>query len=81
MNEITIDLQLFGVFRKFGDTVNFTVPMGSTIAGVKHILKNKLAGETLVLDSVLANENTILRDSDVLNSNAILSILPPVCGG
>ena len=81
MSEITIHMKLFGGFRKFGEHLDFTVPVGSTVATVKAALCNKLNGDGLVSDSVLANDDTILRDHDVLNSDAYLSILPPVCGG
>ena len=78
---IQIHIKLFGAFRKFGESIDFCLPAGSTIASVKTALQQKLNGEGLVSDSVLANDNAILRDSDVLNSDADLSILPPVCGG
>ncbi len=81
MNEITLNIKFFGGFRKFGEGLSFAVPTGSTIATIKAVLLEKLNGETLVLDSVLANDNEILRDDDILNSDASLSILPPVCGG
>lgn len=81
MGEITIHMKFFGAFRKFGDGLDFSVPAGSTIAAVKTALQKKLNGEGLVLDSALANNNSILRDSDVLSEDAELSILPPVCGG
>ncbi len=78
---ITIHMKLFGGFRKFGETLDFAVPIGSTVAAIKAVLQKKLNGDGLVLDSVLANDSAILRDSDVLDSDAELSILPPVCGG
>ena len=81
MAAITIHIKFFGAFRKFGEGLNFSVPTGSTIAAVKTVLQSKLDGSCLVLDSALANDNTILRDSYVLDDNVELSILPPVCGG
>lgn len=81
MNTITIHMKFFGGFRKFGEGLDFTVPAGSTIAAVKTTLQEQLDGYGLVSDSVLANDNTILRDGDILKSDAELSILPPVCGG
>ena len=81
MPNITIHMEFFGAFKKFGESLDFCVPAGSTIAVVKIALQKKLNGDRLVLDSVLANDNAILRDSDVLDGDAALSILPPVCGG
>lgn len=81
MSEIIVRMKFYGVFRKFGESIEFSVPAGSTIAVVKAALKDKLNGEGLVLESVLANDNSILRDSDILECDADLSILPPVCGG
>jgi len=81
MAKITIHIKFFGAFRKFGEGLDFSVPTGSTITAVKAVIQDKLNGESLVMNSALANDNTILRDSDVLNDNADLSILPPVCGG
>ena len=81
MSTITIHMKLFGGFRNFGESLDFSVPTGSTIAAVKTALQEKLNGDGLVLDSVLANDSSILRDSDVLDADAELSILPPVCGG
>ena len=78
---INIHMKFFGGFRKFGECLDFAVPGGSTVAAIKTALQEQLNGDGLVLDSVLANDNSILRDSDVLNSDAELSILPPVCGG
>lgn len=81
MSTIIIHMKLFGGFRKFGESLDLSVPIGSTVRAIKAALQEKLNGDRLVLDSVLANNDTILRDSDVLNSDAELSILPPVCGG
>lgn len=81
MNTIAVHIKLFGAFRKFGESLDFCLPAGSTIATVKAALRQKLNGEGLVSDSVLANDNAILRDHEVLDKDAELSILPPVCGG
>lgn len=78
---ITIEMKFFGAFRKFGEGLALQVPAGTNVAAIKTALKEKLNGEGLVSDSVLANDNTILRNEDILESDAALSILPPVCGG
>lgn len=81
MSDITIHMKFFGSFRKFGESIQFSVPTGSNIAAIKIALQDKLNGDGLVLDSALANDNAILQDADVLNNDAELCILPPVCGG
>ncbi|MDH5723477.1 MAG: hypothetical protein OEY94_09175 [Alphaproteobacteria bacterium] len=81
MSEITIQVKFFGAFRKFGDSLNFSVPSGSTVAAAKTVIQKMLDGEKLVLDSVLSSHCTILQDNDILENDAELSILPPVCGG
>ncbi len=81
MSTITIHMKFFGGFRKFGESLDFSVPIGSTVVAIKATLQEKLNGDKLVLDSVLANDRNILRDSDILSSDTELSILPPVCGG
>ena len=53
--DITIHMKLFGGFRKFGESLDFSVPMGSTVAVIKAVLQEKLNGDGLVLDSVLAS--------------------------
>lgn len=81
MSDITINMKFFGAFRKFGESLDLSVPMGSSIKLIKICLQDKLDGEGLVNDSVLASETAILRDNDIINNNTNLSILPPVCGG
>lgn len=78
---ITIHIKFFGAFRKFGAGIEIDVPANTTILAIKTELQSKLNNEKLVLDSVLANDDTVLQDSDILKDNAELSILPPVCGG
>ncbi len=79
MSDITLEIKLYGAFRKFGDSVNLRVVSGSNMDQVKEALSKEL-GE-LVHDSALANDNTILPKSYVFEQSATLSILPPVCGG
>ena len=79
MRDITLKIKLYGAFRKFGDSVNLCVVSGSNMDQVKEALSKEL-GE-LVHDSALANDNAILPKSYVFEQNAMLSILPPVCGG
>ena len=81
MIDITINIKLFGAFRKFGESMNLSVPSGSSVVVIKTILQEKLDGDALVFDSVLANDNAILKDTDIIDCDTELSILPPVCGG
>ena len=81
MSEINISVKYYGAFRKFGDGMEFSVPKGSSVFDIKLVIQGKLNGEGLVQDSVLSNEDSILQDDYILNNNATLSILPPVCGG
>jgi len=83
MSEITITMRLFGAFRQYGETVDFSVLTGSSAADVKEALGQVLGAGVLPLieDSVLANDNTVLPGDYVFDEDTKLSILPPVCGG
>lgn len=83
MSNIAINIKFFAGFRKFGDSIDFTVPSGSSILIIKEALAQALDGQDklLIEASVLANDNTILQDNVLINKDAQLSILPPVCGG
>ena len=80
MSDLTINIKFFGVFRQHGEDIDITVPVSSTVADVKKALQDKL-GNSLVSESVLANDSSILRDRDIIDSDSCFSILPPVCGG
>lgn len=79
MPDITIQIQFYGAFRKFGASQNITLASGSNVTQVKQALSETLGA--LVHDSVLANDNAVLPNSYVFEEDAILCILPPVCGG
>ncbi|MCB1537625.1 MAG: hypothetical protein H6865_04175 [Rhodospirillales bacterium] len=81
--ELKIELRFFGAFRKHGQSLQFAVPMGCDIAGVKAALLGALHGqdEALIGDSVLADDVSILPSDHVFTVGGALSILPPVCGG
>ncbi len=83
MKTVTITMRLYGAFRKFQDTVVFTVPAGSSIKEIKETLSQALGLQfrSLVLDSVVANDKTILPADFVIDTDSCLSALPPVCGG
>ncbi len=79
MNKITLEIKLYGAFRKFGDSIKISVPKDSDMERVKSVLSKNLS--ELVNDSVLANDNEILPKTYVFKQDMMLSILPPVCGG
>lgn len=83
MTEISIHIKLFGAFRKFGGALDFCVPAGSTVATIKKVMSGLIKGpeSTLVFDSVLADDDVILQDNHIFETNVKLCILPPVCGG
>lgn len=83
MNDITINMKLFGAFRQYGETLEFRVRAGSPVAAIKERLGHVLGDQAkaLIGDSVLADEKAILPDDFVFGDDVRLSILPPVCGG
>lgn len=83
MNTISLPIKCFGVFRKFGESLNVDIAAGCSILEIKQALIQKLGQDqkALVESSVLANDNEILPNSYILKNETALSILPPVCGG
>ena len=80
---ITVQINFFGAFRKFGDALSLIIAPGSTADEIKQQLIAEL-GENqraLVEDSVLASDTQVLTDSHTIDEACELSILPPVCGG
>ena len=83
MSDITVTMRLFGAFREFGESVELAVKSGSSVAAIKQALGNALGerAQTLIRDSVLADDHTILPVEFIVETDAKLAILPPVCGG
>ena len=83
MNSITITMRLFGIFRKYGETVSFPAPSGSSVQDVKSLLAAalKLEDASLINDSAIANDNEVVGADAVFTRDSQLAILPPVCGG
>lgn len=83
MKTISITMRLYGAFRKYQDTVLFSIPAGSSVNAVKNALGQVLGSQArdLVMDSVIANDKEILPSGFIINEDSSLSILPPVCGG
>ena len=83
VSDLTLSIQCFGIFRTLGDFLNITVEAGASVCQVKAALVQKL-GETyhtVVAQSVLANEQTILPGHYVFQREEAIFIFPPVCGG
>lgn len=83
MNQITLHIQLFGAFREYGESVELTVPEGSGAQVVRDALAQELgmSDKSLITDSALASENSVLDEQAIFEQDAKLAILPPVCGG
>ncbi len=83
MSMMTLPIKCFGVFRKFGESLNVDIAVGSSVLEVNQALIQKLGQDQKVLveESVLANDNEILPNVYILKEETTLSILPPVCGG
>ncbi len=83
MTDITITMRLYGAFRSYQDCVSLSVPAGSPVAAIREALCRALGPQArdLVMDSVFANDTTILPSGFVIDADSTLSVLPPVCGG
>lgn len=83
MKNVTVNMRLYGAFRKYDDKIQLSVPWGSPIAVVQKALCQALGPQSrdLVMDSVIANDQTILPPEFIIDADSNLSILPPVCGG
>lgn len=83
MKTVTITMRLYGAFRKYQDSIALTVPAGSPVAAIKDALGQALGPQArdLVMDSVIANDKTILAPGFRIDTDSSLSVLPPVCGG
>lgn len=87
--KINISVQLFGAFRRVHPhPVELSVQKNTSIKAVKSALESALRelnptfdDAELLSKSVLANNQTIYRDDDVIGESATIAILPPVCGG
>jgi molybdopterin converting factor small subunit len=80
---ITISIRLFGAFRKYGEVAVLEAPAGVGLEELKELLSKWIGGAEapLVADSVFANEKEVLAAGAVIEKDANLAVLPPVCGG
>lgn len=83
-----VKLQLFGAFRKYGNEVGITMPLGSTIADLRPKLLSVMSDKDIGVDikglidsSRFANDESILDEDSPIDENDNLAILPPVSGG
>ena len=83
MKTITVSIRLFGAFRKYGEVAVLEAPAGVGIDELKELLSRWIGGmeAPLVADSVFANEKEVLATGAVIEKDADLAVLPPICGG
>ena len=83
MSDVTIKIKYFGAFRKYGTDIDMVLGKGCSVIMVKDALCQELHEnkDSLIYDSVLANDANILDETHVFETDCQLSILPPVCGG
>lgn len=83
MKTITVNVQLFGAFRKYGEMAVLEAPAGVRVNELKELLSRWIGGMEahLVADSVFANEKEVLAAGTAIEKDANLAVLPPVCGG
>jgi molybdopterin converting factor small subunit len=83
MKTITVNVQLFGAFRKYGETAVLEAPAGVGVNELKELLSRWIGGMEahLVANSVFANEKEVLAAGAVIEKDANLAVLPPICGG
>jgi molybdopterin converting factor small subunit len=81
--KIEIKLELFGAFLNYSQDkyIIFTYDNPITVEKLKKDLKEKIQNSALVDDSVLANEDQILNQNELISKSGHYAILPPVCGG
>jgi molybdopterin converting factor small subunit len=82
-----VKLQLFGVFRNYGDEVELSLPEKGTVKDLREALLEKLDSKNarhniseLIAHSRFATDEAILPESAEIDS-LNLAILPPVSGG
>ncbi|NUN06561.1 MAG: hypothetical protein HUU57_12465 [Bdellovibrio sp.] len=83
-----IDVKLFGQVKDYFSSPHFEVIIDKesiTVAEMKMWLMEKALqpekSKLLIQESVLATEIRVLQSQEVLNSNGVIFVLPPVCGG
>lgn len=87
---VNIVVSLYGAFRRYGNGRNIELILEKecSVAQIRKMTLEKLQGLDggfkefgLLQDSVFANNQRILGESDFVKPGDTLAILPPVCGG
>jgi molybdopterin converting factor small subunit len=86
-----VKVRLFGAFRKYengSSTVLVKVPLPCTPAQLRMSLtsffqaqRKDFSDEALLGKSVVADENHVFAEDEVIEQASSLALLPPVCGG
>jgi molybdopterin converting factor small subunit len=88
MTQADIKIKFYGAFRKYGDQETISLPAGSSVDDLKNLLAKHLAGKVqnfsdaqLIRDSAIACNDTVVGSDYLVQSDEVVSVLPPVCGG
>lgn len=87
---LTITMKLFGAFHQYSSAnqLTLTVPAGCDLKQLRQALTAKIQEEhddptigDLINCSAITDEKQILMGDIHFQEDAVLAILPPVCGG
>ena len=87
---MNIQVKLFGAFRDWSSSgsVRLELPTEANVADVRRVLGEQLQqlrphvdSNALLSDSVFADDESTLLETDPIRPGQDLAILPPVCGG
>ncbi len=80
---ITVSIEVFGAFRsQFPETpLRIQLHRGSSTTDLRNAVRARVTDRALLDASVFATESHILDENAVLDRDARIAILPPVCGG
>jgi molybdopterin converting factor small subunit len=96
MSTLQVHVKLFGVLRSYAPELTFELPRGTAVSALRGRIAEALRGrlrelgseaplaQSVLAQSVLADEHRILGDADVVDGprgTVSLAVLPPVCGG
>ena len=73
-------LKLFGPLRRYGD-ITLQLESAITVSEARVLLSKQLPDAPIIAQSAFADDERVLKDSDVLQPEARYSVLPPVAGG
>jgi len=84
MEKLSLCIQLFGAFKEHDDScIRLECLKKTTVGELKRLIAQEMKKDlaTMVEKSVLADDDEILGDEELIGNRQELSILPPVCGG